>query len=416
MNDPLATGAAGPAADARTGAGGVPIHQTATFAYPTAQDMANVFRGRAPGHVYTRISNPTTLALEQRLAALEGGIGCVATSSGMAAIASVMVALLRSGDEILSATGIFGGTVSLFTNVLGRFGVRAVWAEAGDMDAFRAAITPATRVIFVETISNPGMQVPDLPALSALAREHGIPLVVDSTLTTPALIRPGDHGVDLVVHSTTKFINGHGTAIGGAVIDTGRYDWQDGKFGDLARLAKKAGRLAFLAQLRLWAYRDLGGCPAPQSSHQMLQGLETLGMRMHVHCRNAHRVAEALASRKDVAWVNYPGQPGSRFRPLVTELFGGRGGGVLTVGLGTQRRAFRFLDGLERANIAANLGETRTLVIHPASTIFADHDPEERERMGVGEDLIRISVGLEPHEEILQDMIQALEASAEAKP
>jgi O-acetylhomoserine (thiol)-lyase len=416
MNEPLSTGSIEPAADARTGAGGVPIHQTATFAYPTAQDIADVFRGRAPGHVYTRISNPTTLALEQRLTGLERGIGCVATSSGMAAISSVMVALLRSGDEVLSASGIFGGTVSLFTNVLGRFGVHTAWADAGDANAFRAAITPATRVIFVETISNPGMQVPDLPGLSTIAREHGIPLVVDSTLTTPALIRPGDHGADIIVHSTTKFINGHGTAIGGAVIDTGRYDWRNGRFDDLAILAKKAGRLAFLAQLRLWAYRDLGGCPAPQSSHQMLQGLETLGMRMHAHCYNAHRVAEALASRGDVAWVNYPGLPGSRFRPLVTELFSGRGGGVLTVGFGSERRAFRFLDRLKRASIAANLGETRTLVIHPASTIFADHDPEERERMGVGEDLVRISAGLESHEEILEDMIQALEASAEVKP
>jgi O-acetylhomoserine (thiol)-lyase len=330
----------------------------------------------------------------------------------MAALSSVMVGLLRSGDELLAATGIFGGSVSLFRNVLGRFGVRTTLVDSSDPDALRRRITPATRVVFVETIGNPRMDVPDLPVLADIAHEHGLPFVVDSTLTTPALIRPGDHGADIVVHSTTKFINGHGTAVGGAVIDTGRYDWQNGKFGDVALLARKAGRLAFLAQLRLSAYRDLGGCPAPQSSHQMLQGLETLGMRMHVHCHNAHRVANALTSRKEVAWVNYPGQAGSRFRPVVSRLFAGRAGGVLTLGLGSERRAFLFVNALRRATLAANLGETRTLVIHPASTIFADYAPEERARMGVGDDLVRISVGLEPEDEILQDMMQALEVSA----
>jgi O-acetylhomoserine (thiol)-lyase len=405
MSQPLA-------ADARTGAGGVAIHQTATFAYSTAEEMADVFRGRAPGHVYTRISNPTTLALERRLTELERGIGCVATSSGMAALASVMVGLLRSGDELLCATGIFGGSVSLFRNVLGRFGIRTVLFDASDPEALGRSITPATRVVFVETIGNPRMDVPDLPVLADIAHEHGLPLIADSTLSTPALIRPGEHGADIVVHSTTKFINGHGTALGGAVIDTGRYDWQNGKFADVALLARKAGHLAFLAQLRLSAYRDLGGCPAPQSSHQMLQGLETLGVRMHVHCHNAHRVASALASRPEVAWVNYPGLPRSRFRPLVSRLFAGRAGGVLTLGLGTERRAFRFVNALRRATLAANLGETRTLVIHPASTIFADYAPEERARMGVGDDLVRISVGLEPEDEILPDMIQALEVSA----
>jgi O-acetylhomoserine (thiol)-lyase len=404
-----------PAPDARTGAGGVPIHQTATFAYQTAEQMADVFRGPAPGHVYTRISNPTTLALERRLTELERGIGCIATSSGMAAIAAVMVGLLRSGDEILSAAGIFGGTVSLFRNVLGRFGVRTVLADAGDTDAFRAVVTPATRVLFVETIGNPRMDVPHLPALSELAREHGVPLVVDSTLTTPALVRPGDHGADIVVHSTTKFINGHGSALGGAIVDTGRYDWQKARFPDVARMAKRAGRLAFLAQLRLWAYRDLGGCPAPSSSHQMLHGLETLAVRMRVHSDNAKHLALVLGRRKEVNSVNYPGLPDSPFRPRVSELFGGNGGGVLTVGLGTERRAFRFLNALRRATIAANLGETRTLVIHPASTIFADYDPEDRVRMGVGDDLVRISVGLEPQTEIVSDMIQALEQSAEAQ-
>lgn len=385
--------------------------QSATFAHSNAEGMADVFEGRAPGHVYTRNSNPTTVALESRLAELEGGVGCIATSSGMAALSTVMLGLLRPGDEMLSATGIFGGTVSLFQDILGPFGVRTRLLDAADNDTIRAAVSPATRVIFVETIGNPRMDVPDLSALADIAHASRAVLVVDSTLTTPALVQPGQWGADIVVHSTTKFINGHGTALGGAIIDTGRMEWANGPFDAIARFAEQQGPQGLLAYLRHYAYRDLGGCPAPWNSHQILQGLETLTLRMRVHSDNALRLAEMLSERKDVPWVNYPGLAGTPFHARVNTQFGGLAGGVLTFGLGDQRRAFAFLNALTNARLAANIGETHTLVIHPASTIFHEYAPDERLSMGVTDDMVRVSVGLEPIGEILDDVAQALAAS-----
>ncbi len=390
-----------------------PVFQTAAFSYASAEAMAEVFGGRAPGHLYTRLSNPTTLALEQRLAQAENAVGCIATSSGMAAIAAVMTGLLRPGDEILSASGIFGGTVSLFRNVLGRFGVGTRLAPASNTAAFAAAVTPATRVLFVETIGNPGMDVPDLAALAAIAHQHGIPLVVDSTVTTPALVRPGDFNADIVVHSTSKFINGHGTAIGGAIIDTGRFDWMHGPFPDISTLAKRAGRLAFLAHLRANIARDLGACPAPWTSFLMLQGLETLPTRMRAHSQNALRLAGALAEHPAIRQVSYPGLPSSPFYPEVQRTFAGQGGAVLTIQLGTQRRAFCFINALKRTRLAANLGEPRTLVIHPASTIFHEYEPAERVQLGAPDDLVRVSVGLDDLPSLLEDFQQALDRSQE---
>jgi O-acetylhomoserine (thiol)-lyase len=388
-----------------------PVFQTAAFTYASAEDMADVFAGRAPGHLYTRLGNPTTLTLERRLAEAEGGVGCIATSSGMAAIAAVMTGLLRPGDEILSASGIFGGTVSLFRNLLGRFGVRTTLANAADSAAFARAISPATRVLFVETIANPGMDVPDLAALADVAHQHGIPLVVDSTVTTPALVRPGDFNADIVVHSTSKFINGQGSAIGGAIVDTGRFDWAHGPFADVATLARKSGRLAFLAHLRATIARDLGGCPAPWTSFLVLQGLDTLAPRMRAHCANALRLAEELQSHPAVRRVNYPGLQSSPYYTRVRRFFGGMGGAILTIELETQKRAFRFINALHSARLAANLGETRTLDIHPASTIFREYDPDDRQRMGVPDDLVRICVGIEDSETIVEDMRQALDGS-----
>lgn len=394
--------------DPQTGATAVPIHQTTAFAYATAQELADVFDGRAPGYLYTRLGNPTTAALERRLAELEGGVGALATASGMAALTATMVGLLRAGDTILSATGIFGGTISLFQNTLGRFGVRTVLVDAADTDAVARAFTPQTRVLFVETIGNPRLDIPDLPALARLARAHRVPFVVDSTVTTPCLIRPGEHGADLVVHSTSKFINGHGTAIGGALVDTGRFDWAAGPFEDVRRLAARAGQLAFLAHLRTLIHRDLGGCPAPFNSFLMLQGLETLAPRMRLHCESAGRLAACLRAQPGVAWVQYPGLPDHPHRARAQALFGGRGGGVLTFGLGSAARAFRFIDALHLAKNLANIGDARTLVIHPASTIFHEYAVEDRARMGVPEDLVRVSVGLETFEDIQADFLHAL--------
>ncbi|MBI3948391.1 MAG: O-acetylhomoserine aminocarboxypropyltransferase/cysteine synthase [Armatimonadetes bacterium] len=399
---------AGYAPDPSTGATVAPIHQTTAYAYATAEEIAAVFAGRAPGFIYSRIANPTAAALERRLAELEAGVGCLSCASGMAAIATTALGLTRTGDHVIAARGIFGGTVSFFAKTLARFGVRTTFVDAGSVDAFRAAIEPATRFVFVETITNPRMEVPDLPALAAVTRAAGIPLVVDSTVTTPMLLRPKEWGADLVVHSLSKFINGHGNAIGGAIVDTGNFDWRRGPFEDIGALARRAGKLAFLAHLRTLIYRDLGCCPSPLNSFLHLTGIEGLPLRMEAHCRNAQALAEWLSAHPKVDWVNYPGLPDNPCHEVAGRLFGGRYGGLLTFGLGSAAAAARFVDATRLARNLANLGDSRTLVIHPASTIFQEFSPDERAAAGVPDDLVRVSVGVENIEDIVHDFETAL--------
>ncbi len=413
MKDSTTAIHAGFAGEPRTGATAVPVYQTVSYAHASAESLAAVFQSRMPGYVYTRIANPTTFALEARLAEMEQGIGCIATSSGMAAISAVAMALLRAGDEVVAAPGIFGGTISLFQNTLSRFGVRTNVPASNDVESFSQAVTSRTKLIFAETIANPAMDVPDIPALAELAHSRGIPLVVDSTVTTPHLIKPGRFGADIVVHSTSKFINGHGTAIGGAVIDTGNYDFAAGSFEHIREVAERAGTMAFPAYLRNVVYRDLGGCPAPMNSFLMLQGIETLPARMALHCENALKLAGFLHEHDKVAWINYPGLESSPYFDRVNELFLGRGGAILTFSLASRRRAFRFIDALRLAKNVANLGDAKTLVIHPASTIFHEFGPEQRRKMGVPDDLIRVSVGIEDFQDIRNDFEQAMEKAFE---
>ncbi len=399
--------------DDSSGATAVPIYQTVSYAYKTAQELADVFDGKAPGYIYTRIANPTTTALEARLTQLEDGIGCIATSSGMAAIASVVMGLVRAGDEIITAAGIFGGTVSLFENTLGRFGIKTTLVDAGDTEQFAKAVNDKTKLIFVETIGNPRMDVPDIPAIAEIAHKANIPFVVDNTVTTPFLVKPGKFGGDIVIHSTSKFINGHGTAIGGAIIDTGNYDWRKGPFEDIRQLSERVGQLAFLAHLRSLVYRDLGGCPAPMNSFLMLQGLETLSGRIVKHCEKAKELALFLQEHPKIQWVDYPGLPSSKFNSRVVKLFGGRGGGLLTFGLGGKQKAFRFIDSLKLAKNLANLGDAKTLVLHPSSTIFHEFSIAEQNKMGVTEDMVRVSVGIEDFEDIRRDFERAIEKAFE---
>ena len=394
--------------DPVTGATAVPVYQSASYAFDSAEELADVFSGHAPGHVYSRISNPTTHVLEQRLTALEGGVGCIATSSGMAAIASVCMAILRPGDEILAPRGIFGGTVSLFKHVLGHFGIQTLFVDAWDTRAFQKAVTQNTRMIFAETITNPSMDVPDTLALAHIAAEANVPLVIDATVTTPALARGSEYGADIVVHSTTKFINGHGNAIGGAIIDTGKYDWIASPFGEVRDFARKAGSMAFLAYLRNRICRDLGGCPAPQNSFLMLQGLETLHARMRLHCDNALRLAGYLKGHGAVRAVRYPGLPDSPYAELIRERFGGVGGAILTFDLTDRAAAFASLNRFRLAKRMTNLGDARTLVLHPASTIFAEYDAEERKALGVSDQTVRVAVGIEDFEDLRDDFQQAL--------
>lgn len=399
----------GYAPDGATGSASATIHQTVAFAYPTAEGISNAFSGRGPGYIYSRIANPTAGTFERRLAEMEGGVGCLSCASGMAAISSVVMGLTRTGDQIVATNGIFGGTVSLFTRTLARFGVKTTFVDAGDTAAFRAAITADTKLVFLETITNPRMDVPDLPTIAEIAHEAGIPLVVDSTVTTPILVQPGKLGADLVVHSVSKFINGHGNSIGGAIIDTGNFNWRNGPFEDIAQLAKRAGKLAFLAHLRTLIYRDLGCCPSPFNSFLHLTGIEALALRMEAHCRNAQALAEYLETHPKVRWVNYPGLKSSPYHAIADQLFGGKFGGVLTFGLGTDDSAFELIDQLTLAKNLANIGDSKTLVIHPASTIFHEFSAEDRAALGVPDDLIRVSVGVENTNDIIADFASALE-------
>ncbi|WP_298437256.1 O-acetylhomoserine aminocarboxypropyltransferase/cysteine synthase family protein [Geobacter sp.] len=390
------------------GATTVPIVQSSSFAHDTAEDLEDIFRGRKVGHVYTRINNPTTESLERRLALLEGGISCIATSSGMAAITLAVLTIVRSGDEILSSASLFGGTFSLFRDTLSNYGIATRFVDPSDLAAMRAAVSERTRLIFVETMGNPRLDVPDLAALAEIAREAGVPLVVDATVTTPVLGRVKELGADIIVHSTSKYINGTGSAIGGAIIDCGTFDWRREGYSHFEPFVKKFRQFAFTARARKLIHKDLGACPAPMNSYLLSEGIETMALRMERHCANAQRLAEFLAAHPRVAWVNYPGLASSPWHETATKQFGGRYGALLTFGLADREAAFRCIDGLRLAKNLANIGDAKTLVIHPASTICADFGPEEKALMGVSEEMIRVSVGIEAIDDIIEDFAESL--------
>lgn len=385
----------------------VPVYQNTAFSYATAQQMSEVFAGRQPGYNYSRIANPTYSQLEQNLAILEDGLGCIATASGMAAITAVAVGLLQSGDHIVSANGIFAGTISLFEQTLGRLGIQTTFVDASHTKSIADAIRPNTRMIFLETIGNPKLDIPDIPAIATIARSSGIPLVVDNTVM-PGLVRPKVLGADIVVYSTSKFICGYGTAIGGAIIDTGNFDWAKGPFEHIRSFAEKLGSLAFLGYLRNLVCRNLGACPAPWNCFLINQGLQTLSLRMAQHAQNASRVAAFLISQKPIRKVRYPGLATDPYYNRARRLFGGKAGAIITVFLGDRQRAFAFIDGLKLIKQAPNIGDAKTLVIHPASTIFLQIDQQRQLQMGVTEDMVRISVGLEDCEDIKEDIEQSL--------
>ncbi|MDA8429445.1 MAG: O-acetylhomoserine aminocarboxypropyltransferase/cysteine synthase [Geobacteraceae bacterium] len=396
---------------APAGATAVPIIQSSSFAYQSAEALEDVFRGRAPGPVYTRIGNPTTEALERRLALLEGGGVAIATASGMAAITTAVLTILQAGDEILSSSSLFGGTFSLFRDTLSNFGITAAFVDPLDLDGVRNAINERTRLLFVETIGNPKLDVPDVPALARIAHEAGIPIMVDSTVSTPYLATGAKLEADILAYSTSKYINGTGTTIGGAIIDRGMFDWNSPKFPHFAAYHAKYRAFAFSARARKLVHKDLGACAAPFNSFLLTEGIQTLALRMERHCATALTLARFLNNHSKVAWVAYPGLDDSPHHAIATKLYGSRYGGLLTFGTGDKASAFKVINGLRLAKNLANIGDTKTLVIHPASTICADYNAEEKALMGVTEDLIRVSAGIEDCRDIVGDFKQALEAA-----
>lgn len=392
------------------GATSVPIVQSSSFAYQTAESLEDVFRGRAVGQVYTRLGNPTTDALEKRLALLEGGGAAIATASGMAAITTAVLTILRAGDEILSSSSLFGGTFSLFRDTISNYGISARFVDPLDQEGFRSAINERTRLLFVETIGNPKLDVPDVPALARIAHDAGIPIMVDSTVSTPYLADGAQLEADILAYSTSKYINGTGTTIGGVIIDRGVFDWNSPKFPHFEYFHNKYRSFAFTARARKLVHKDVGACAAPFNSFLLTEGVQTLSLRMERHCSNALALARFLREHPKVAWVSYPGLEDSPHHEVATRLYGGRYGGLLTFGTGDKASAFKVINGLRLARNLANIGDAKTLVIHPASTICADYNAEEKTLMGVTEDLIRVSVGIEDSIDIIKDFKQALDA------
>jgi O-acetylhomoserine (thiol)-lyase len=409
---------AGGTPDPTTGARAVPIYQTTSFVFEDSADAANLFALQKYGNVYSRIGNPTVAAFEERIASLEGGIGGVATASGQSAEFLTFASLVESGEHVVSASGLYGGTVTQLDGTLRRFGVSTTFVADDDLAAYAAAITPTTKLIYTELVGNPSGRIADLAGLADLARSHGIPLVVDATTATPYLCRPLEHGADIVLHSATKFLGGHGTTLGGVVVESGRFDWGNGNFPRMTeevpsygglRYWENFGEYAFCTRLRAEQLRDIGAVLSPHSAFLLLQGVETLPQRMDAHIANAQAVAEWLAADPRVAWVNYAGLPdhphhdrARRYLPLgpgAVFAFGVRGG---------RAAGQRFVESVELCSHLANIGDARTLVIHPGSTTHQQLSDERLAAGGVTPDLVRISVGIEDVEDIIWDLDQAL--------
>jgi O-acetylhomoserine (thiol)-lyase len=418
---------AGGVPDAVHGSRAVPIHQTTSYVFKDSDDAANLFALQKYGNIYSRISNPTVAAFEERVASLEGGIGAVATASGMAAEFLVFAALAQSGDHIVASSQLYGGTVTQLDVTLRRFGIDTTFVDGTDPADFKAALRPETRAVYTELIANPSSEIADLEGLAAVAHDAGIPLIVDATLNTPYLCRPIEHGADIVIHSATKFLGGHGTTLGGVVVESGRFDWGNGNFPLMTEPVPtyndlswwdNFGEFGFLTRLRSEQLRDIGPALSPQSAWQLLQGIETLPQRMDEHVANAQRVAEWLDADPRIAYVNYSGLPShphhERAKKYLTSAGSVFSFGVAAAG-GRDGRAVgeSFIGSLQLASHLANVGDARTLVLHPASTTHQQLSAAQLEAGGVKPDLIRISVGLEDIDDILWDLDQALTAAAE---
>ncbi|BAF58434.1 O-acetylhomoserine sulfhydrylase [Pelotomaculum thermopropionicum SI] len=409
---------AGQQVDPATGARAVPIYQTTSYVFRDSDHAARLFALQEAGNIYNRIMNPTVDVFEQRMAALENGLAGLATASGQAAEFLAIANIAGAGDEIVSANSLYGGTYNLFNATLRRLGIDVVFVDPCDPENFRRAITPRTRALYAESSGNPKLDVIDFQAVADIAHEAGIPFIVDNTVPSPYLCQPLEHGADIVVHSATKFIGGHGTSIGGVIVDGGKFDWSNGKFPQFTEpdptyhgvvYTEAFGPAAFIAKARVQLMRDLGPCLSPFNAFLLLQGLETLPLRMERHSRNALAVAKYLEQHPKVAWVNYPGLPGHPSHELARRYYRNGFGALVTFGVkGGREQALRFIDALQIFSLLANIGDAKSLVIHPASTTHQQLTPEEQLATGVTEDMIRLSVGLETIDDLLEDLEQAL--------
>ncbi|NNB90427.1 O-acetylhomoserine aminocarboxypropyltransferase/cysteine synthase family protein [Corallococcus exiguus] len=411
---------AGYSPDPTTGARAVPIYQTTSYRFRDADHAAALFGLKEFGNIYTRITNPTTDVFEKRIAALEGGVGALAVASGQAAQTLGILNILKTGDEIVSGASLYGGTYNLFKVTLPRLGITTKFVDASNADAFRQAIGPKTKALYLESLGNPRLDVPDFDAIGAVAREAGLPLFVDNTALSPALFNPLRHGANIVLHSATKYIGGHGTSIGGVIVDGGNFPWENGRFPELTepnpgyhglRLREAFGPAAFILKARLEGLRDLGPALSPFNAHAFILGLETLRLRLERHSQNALAVAKWLKQHKKVEWVRYPGlEDDPSFLNAKKYLQGGFGG-LVTFGVkGGLSAGRKVIDGVKLWSLLANIGDTRSLIIHPASTTHEQLTPAERASTGVTDDLVRLSVGIEHLDDIVADLDQALSA------
>ncbi|PUE07671.1 O-acetylhomoserine aminocarboxypropyltransferase [Limnohabitans sp. T6-20] len=416
---------AGAAPDPTTGARAVPIHLTTSFVFESTDQAAALFNLERPGHVYSRISNPTNAVLEQRISALEGGIGAIATASGQAALHLAIATLMGAGSHIVASTALYGGSHNLLHYTLSRFGISTTFVNPSDLDAWRAAVQPNTKLFFGETVGNPGMDVLDIEAISAIAHEAGVPLLVDSTLTSPWLIKPFDHGADLVYHSATKFLAGHGTVVGGLVVDGGSFDWdKSGKFAELSQayegfhnmvFSEESTVGAFLLRARREGLRDFGACMSPHTAWLILQGIETLPLRMARHMENTAKVVEFLAAHPLVSRVGHPMLESHPSHALAQKLLPRGAGSVFSFDIkGSRTQGQKFIETLKVFSHLANVGDCRSLVIHPASTTHFRMSDEALAASGIGPGTIRLSIGLEDPADLIDDLKKALKAAEKA--
>jgi len=416
---------AGQQPDPTTGARAVPIYQTTSYMFESTDHAASLYNLERPGHIYSRLSNPTVAVLEERVAALEGGVGAVATASGMAALFLAVATLMDKGSHIVASGSLYGGSHNLFSYTLPRFGIETTFVNPRDPDAFRSAIRENTRLVFGETLGNPGIEVMDLPKIADIAHEAEIPFMIDSTFTTPYLMKPFEHGVDLIMHSLTKFMGGHGLAIAGAIVDRGRFDWEkSGKFPTLTEpyagyhglnFADEFGPQAFIMRARAEGLKDFGACLSPGNAMYILQGIETLPLRIEKHVSNALAVVEFLDQAEEVEWVNYPSLKSHPDHELAKKLLPKGAGSILSFGVkGGRDAGRRFIESVLLASHLANVGDAKTLVIHPASTTHQQMSDDDLATAGIEQGMVRLSVGIEDPADIITDLKQALRASQKA--